>query len=114
MRRLLQLVLSSIRMTFATTHDLAQYLDRVDKNDTLYNSYFEWKNTMQSFTIIPTLAGITPAWHQHFWCRVCTMLYLAEQDNYVHWYDDYKSWWNEACILGSYKPPRRDMTNRLS
>lgn len=72
---------------FSSPRHLAAYLHVLDKNDTLYNSYFEWKGMVQSV-------------NQRYWCRLCMMLHLADRENYVHWYPDYTQWWNGACSAG--------------
>lgn len=62
---------------FASPAELATYLKRLDKDDSLYNSYFKWKGTGEFI-------------NTYFWCRLCTMLHAPLQ--YKH-YDDVNNWW---------------------
>lgn len=72
---------------FATPKDLAEYLHKVDKNDDLYNSYFQWRGTgeiIDKFT--------------YLWCRICALLH----DEYTmtsRWYDDVNKWWFDPDTL---------------
>ena len=73
---------------FESPQSLAEYLRRLDANDTLYNEYFRWKGTME----------LAPGAHTgQYWCRLCMLLHLRDDDRYVQWYDDYTNWWNGAC-----------------
>jgi hypothetical protein len=66
---------------FASPKELAEYLNVLDKNDELYNSYFKWKGTGEFINTF-------------YWCRVCAMLH----DDYSikhqsKWYEDINDWW---------------------
>lgn len=67
---------------FATVEDLAAYLHEVDKDDDLYNSYFQWKGT-----------GELQDKFEYLWCRACAMLHDEYTMNNPHWYDDINKWW---------------------
>ncbi|XP_021363143.1 glycoprotein 3-alpha-L-fucosyltransferase A-like [Mizuhopecten yessoensis] len=70
---------------FESTQKLGEYLNLLDKNDTLYNEYFKWKETGDK--IIDDLN----------WCRVCTLLH--ETSLPLMWYEDIQHWWKPdgAC-----------------
>ncbi|XP_031636140.1 glycoprotein 3-alpha-L-fucosyltransferase A-like [Contarinia nasturtii] len=67
---------------FATVKDLADYLHKVDQDDDLYNSYFQWKGT-----------GELLEKFEHLWCRVCALLHDEYTMNTPHWYEDINKWW---------------------
>jgi len=52
---------------FTGPQQLAEYLHHLSNNDTAYEEYFHWK---QSMTIV-----FYPD-NGHFWCRLCTLLNL--------------------------------------
>ncbi|CAI9743215.1 glycoprotein 3-alpha-L-fucosyltransferase A-like [Octopus vulgaris] len=64
---------------FKSPKELADYLHKLDKNDTLYNEYFKWKGTGE---FIDT----------KFWCRVCAMLHAADYYKPT-WYENIWEWW---------------------
>src|SRR6218665_1285183 len=72
---------------FESPRILAEYLKVLDGNDTLYNEYFEYKKQWRIVDIHETL----------YWCRLCALVHLKDDVNYVHWYEDYNKWWNGAC-----------------
>lgn len=74
---------------FTSPKELAKYLHLLDKNDDMYNSYFEWKGTGEFI-------------YTYFFCRVCAMLH-SEQSNKKS-YVDFKSWWSgtNICTKGSW------------
>jgi len=69
---------------FPSVRSLAEYLQQLNNNDTLYNEYFAWKGTMDTID-------------QRYWCRLCMLLHLRDEVDYVHWYKDYRHWWNDVC-----------------
>lgn len=79
---------------FHTPEELAKYLYLLDKDDSLYNSYFRWKGTGE---FIDTF----------FWCRLCTMLHDAERSEIHEKYPDIEQWWNQAdsCREDSWSDP---------
>lgn len=75
---------------FRSPKDLADYLHVLDENDTLYNEYFRWKTDWQ--VVRPTFPAM-------WCCRLCGLLHstLSGRTPYVHWYTDFRSWWEGAC-----------------
>ncbi len=71
---------------FTSPQQLAEYLHKVDTNDTLYNEYLHWKGSGE---FIDT----------KFWCRLCAMLHEAHSSGIRVWYDVNK-WWhgNDVCL----------------
>lgn len=69
---------------FASPKELANYLNLLDRNDTLYNEYFLWKGTGE---LVNT----------YFWCRVCAMLHDTHPPKV---YDDINDWWRgpSTCV----------------
>lgn len=70
---------------FNTAEELAIYLDQLDKNDTLYNSYFQWKGTGE---VIDTF----------FWCRLCMMIHDSTRSGILGKYPNVEEWWNPGDI----------------
>ncbi|XP_060073402.1 glycoprotein 3-alpha-L-fucosyltransferase A-like [Ylistrum balloti] len=69
---------------FESPKKLGEYLNLLDKNDTLYNEYFKWKVTGDK--IMDDLN----------WCRVCTLLH--ETSLPVMWYEDIQHWWKPKGV----------------
>lgn len=80
---------------FAGPRELAQYLHRLSNNDTEYDAYFQWKQTM-NVRAYPN--------NNQFWCRLCTLLNLQEITGYTHWYNDFRKWWFK-CVSPSRRNP---------
>lgn len=59
---------------FPSPRDLADFLNLLDTNDDLYNSYFEWKGTGEFI-------------NTKFFCRVCAMLH---HDHAPKFYKDFR------------------------
>ncbi|XP_022913644.1 glycoprotein 3-alpha-L-fucosyltransferase A [Onthophagus taurus] len=75
---------------FANPKELAAYLHRLDKDDDLYNSYFQWKGTGEFV-------------NTYFWCRLCTMLHAPHTTQRV--YEDVDDWWRGpgVCTTKSWR-----------
>ena len=69
---------------FRSPRDLADYLKVLDSNDTMYNDYFRWRS---AWTVV--LSDDRP-----YWCRLCGLLHVADEQRYVHWYSDYSKYWD--------------------
>lgn len=64
---------------------LADYLIKLDKNDTLYNEYFKWKGFADRI-------GSNP------WCRMCSLL---NQENVPSmWYTSIDDHWRKNKCVG--------------
>lgn len=77
---------------FASAKELAEYLNILDKNDELYNSYFKWKGTGEFI-------------NTYFWCRVCSLLHDEQSLARPKWYEDVNEWWRGpgVCTNGSWR-----------
>ncbi|KAK3095876.1 hypothetical protein FSP39_020195 [Pinctada imbricata] len=68
---------------FTSPEDLAKFLHKLDKNDDLYNKYFQWKG---SGSFINT----------KFWCRLCALLNYPKMPHlsvkHLH------SWWRTPSV----------------
>ena len=76
---------------FASPRDLAEYLQILDANDTLYNEYFRWKSDW----IVVTEKNTTT------WCHMCGLIHVAIETKYVNWFNDY----DEYFYKGTCQPP---------
>uniref|UniRef100_T1KST4 Fucosyltransferase n=1 Tax=Tetranychus urticae TaxID=32264 RepID=T1KST4_TETUR len=70
---------------FLSPRDLAQYLDQLDANDTLFNQYLNWKGSGEFI-------------NTYFWCRLCAMLHAPIKPKS---YDDLANWWYASSICTS-------------
>ncbi|KAI9586280.1 hypothetical protein GQX74_002127 [Glossina fuscipes] len=70
---------------FASPEELANYLHILDKNDSLYNTYFDWQGTGEFI-------------NTYFWCRVCALLHDEDSLRNPRWYTDFTDWWNGADV----------------
>ncbi|XP_064638808.1 glycoprotein 3-alpha-L-fucosyltransferase A-like [Lineus longissimus] len=66
---------------FKTVAALAEYLKLLDRNDKLYNEYFEWK---KHFRVVYSSAA----------CRLCEALHDEKKMNRMKIYSDLKSFWD--------------------
>lgn len=53
----------------------------------MYNEYFRWKGHYEQMEI-------------KYWCRLCMMLHVRDDERLLTWYDDYHRWWNGVCTAG--------------
>lgn len=58
---------------------LAEYLEKLDNDDELYNQYFLWKNTGKIVT------------DTRYYCRMCAMLH--DEGHSPKHYEDINEWW---------------------
>ena len=74
---------------FPSAKELANYLHMLDKNQTLYEEYFSWKN---SGHFIDT----------KFWCRLCSFLHSSDKP--MLWYPNIDKWWrgNDTCTIDKW------------
>ncbi|XP_060073401.1 glycoprotein 3-alpha-L-fucosyltransferase A-like [Ylistrum balloti] len=73
---------------FRSPEELAQYLHKLNKNDTLYSEYFRWREQGEFIETKP-------------WCRLCGLLH--EPLLPPMWFDDIEHWWRpkDVCIGAS-------------
>jgi glycoprotein 3-alpha-L-fucosyltransferase len=79
---------------FATPKELAAYLHKLDKDDKLYNEYFQWKGTGEFI-------------NTYFLYRLCAMLHDPEMPRKN--YDDVGKWWRgpaDTCVGTSWREHR--------
>ncbi len=76
---------------FDSPKKLAEYLHKLDKNDTLYNEYFRWKGSGHFV-------------NTKFMCRICAMLHDNSRRT---WYQSVEQWWRgpNICIKPSAQNP---------
>uniref|UniRef100_A0A1B6D299 Fucosyltransferase n=2 Tax=Clastoptera arizonana TaxID=38151 RepID=A0A1B6D299_9HEMI len=74
---------------FESPKHLAQYLNTLDKNDDLYNSYFKWKGTGEFI-------------NTRFFCRLCALLH---DDFPIKSYREINDWWRGpgVCTTSSWR-----------
>ncbi|XP_025425389.1 glycoprotein 3-alpha-L-fucosyltransferase A-like [Sipha flava] len=63
---------------------LAEYLNKLDEDDELYNEYFRWKGTG---TVIS---------ETRYYCRLCAMLH--DEKRSPKYYEDINKWWNGSGV----------------
>ncbi len=85
---------------FAHAKDLADYLMKLDKNETLYNEYHRWRDTG---TFINT----------KFWCRLCAMLH-GIKDRPPTWLDNIETWWRKDVCRRTPWGNKRVQTDSIS
>lgn len=70
---------------FKSAMNLAQYLNELDEDDSMYNMYFAWKGTGE---LIDT----------KLWCRICAMLHDDNAISNGAWYSDINEWIHQPNI----------------
>jgi len=75
---------------FGSAAELADYLNKLDGDDALYNEYFQWKGTGEFV-------------NTHFFCRLCAMVHYAQRTS--RYYTDFNRWWRGpgVCTRGSWR-----------
>lgn len=83
---------------FESPRHLAEFLHKLDADDSLYNEYFRWKGTGEFI-------------NTKFWCRLCSLAHEALDNAGSHsqptmWYSNLQKWWNgpDVCISAPPKP----------
>ncbi|XP_026497268.1 glycoprotein 3-alpha-L-fucosyltransferase A [Vanessa tameamea] len=85
---------------FAGPEELAAYLQRLDEDDTLYNSYFKWKGTGEFI-------------NTYFFCRVCAMVHANGRRQRSAHYTDVQAWWRDgACTRTEWRATRDQQSLR--
>ena len=77
--------------------ELAEYLKQLDKDDSLYNEYFRWK---EQGSMIET----------HTLCRVCAMLH---QPLPPVWYQSVHDWWTNGTCETPEKYQDKNVKERI-
>ena len=70
---------------FLKVQQLAEYLYFLDKNDTAYMTYFNWRKIPPGLSSLPRII--------HPWCTLCSMLNNDSLPKYS--YSNIDSWWFE-------------------
>ena len=75
---------------FTSPKELANYLHLLDKDDGLYNEYFQWKGT-----------GVFI--NTYFYCRLCAMLHEVDRAP-TRVYHHFRHWWSkQQCVPHSWR-----------
>lgn len=72
---------------FASPRDLAEYLQLLGRNETLYNEFFRWKRTGEFV-------------NTYFWCRLCALLHSPQAVG-PKFYPDIGDWWHGTNVCSS-------------
>ncbi|XP_063695627.1 glycoprotein 3-alpha-L-fucosyltransferase A-like [Culicoides brevitarsis] len=75
---------------FETAAHLGAYLNLLDQDDALYNSYFKWKGTGEFIAA-------------DYWCRVCAMIHIPNKDKSKYSLSDvsFREWWQGKGVCTS-------------
>ena len=79
-------------MDYDSPRDLARYLDELDRNDSLYLSYFWWK---QHYTV--------RIGSQHSFCHLCDKLHSPTEPTKS--YANLRDWWNSSAQCEQARVP---------
>lgn len=80
---------------FKSPKHLADYLHQLDQNDTLYNSYFQWKETGE----------VQDVYWKKYWCDMCVMLHDEKVMATKKWFNMEEWWLNGKCRSGFWRSP---------
>lgn len=78
---------------FSSPEELAQFLKKLDADDDLYNSYFNWKGTVEF---------INPM--RMTWCTMCSLLHESIRPRV---YYDVNRWWTQNTCIKSGPWPKK-------
>lgn len=83
--------------SFDSPKHLAKFLHELDKNDTEYNKYFDYKGT-----------GEVWSEPRDYFCELCARLHNYTALEEPDWYEDINHWWRKTgtCVRGSWKNPK--------
>lgn len=70
---------------FTSVKQLADYVELVNKSDSLYNRYFSWRKKY--------IVG--SGTYKQAWCKFCEALHTGSIPNKV--YQNFSSWWDDSC-----------------
>jgi len=88
---------------FSGPKELAEYLQKLDEDDDLYNQYFQWKGTGEFI-------------NTKFWCRLCGLLHDTKiRGGDSSYYKDINEWWrgDGICANSGWKN-KSDKTTKES
>ena len=85
-------------MDFPSPRHLANYLIKLDQNDTLYNEYFWWK---KHYRIRNGL--FFEGMHYKNYCSLCAALHDPSRNLTWKSYNNIKSWWNDTAECQTVK-----------
>lgn len=89
---------------FDSVANLGAYLNLLDKDDVMYDSYFSWKGTGE---IIDA----------HYWCRVCSMLHIPNKNRSKYSLSDirFRQWWqgHDVCNKQNWRKHVNLTVNQL-
>lgn len=90
-------------LDFPSVRKLAEYLELLDKNDTMYNEYFKWKKHY----VIRNLKG--PFVHRGL-CRLCSILHEPLEPATIYY--NLTKWWHSdsQCKILEFLPEVEDPT----
>lgn len=71
---------------FGSPKELAEYLNLLETNSTLYEEYFNWKSSGEFV-------------NTYFWCRLCALLHSPRAERESHSYADMHKWWGQGKCL---------------
>lgn len=78
-------------LEFPSVRHLANYLQELDRNDTLYNEYFWWKDHYR------VRNGIYhEGLHYKTFCNLCAALHDASRTSRHQVYESMRSWWESG------------------
>lgn len=80
---------------FKSPADLAKYLHYLGTNDSLYESYHEWRDAS-------TPNGGGEFINTFFWCRLCAMMHSPRAEKESHSYHDLHSWWSSSTSCNNH------------
>lgn len=79
---------------FNSPRELAEYLHDLDRDDELYNLYFQWRGT-----------GTVKHGPKNHFCELCAMLHDNVTMSTPKWYSDINAWWHApgVCTTGLWR-----------
>jgi alpha-1,3-fucosyltransferase len=83
-------------MDYASPKELAEHLWELDRNDTMYLSYFWWKQYYTARSISKELVAQTM-------CKLCEKLHNQREPRKA--YPDLQKWWKQTADCGKLQAP---------
>ena len=99
-------------LDFPSVKELADYLKVLDKNDTLYNEYFHWKESYaMEYSLHQYELNIYEASARGY-CELCSKLHDPSQP--ISILKDLKKWWNDDASCKMITFPSNNSTDSWS